>query len=143
MEHIPAGAPRIAVMNEAHRVLKPGAVFEVIVPFMTGTWHAIADPTHLSLWCEESFHYFDGTKAADADYGIRLWTTNWTWPAVGRPLKGHRDERRALSRALWDNYTKPEERFIDAFAHELAETIRDRRDDRCGESTAAAARWYS
>ena len=75
MEHIPAGAPRIAVMNEAHRVLKPGAVFEIIVPFMTGTWHAIADPTHLSLWCAESFHYFDGTKAADADYDIRLWTT--------------------------------------------------------------------
>lgn len=75
MEHIPAGQPRIDVMNEAHRVLKPGAVFEVIVPFMTGTWHAIADPTHLSLWCEESFHYFDGRKSADADYGIRLWET--------------------------------------------------------------------
>lgn len=75
MEHIPAGAERIAVMNEAHRVLKPGGIFEIIVPLMTGTWHAIADPTHLSLWCEESFHYFDGRKSADADYGIRLWTT--------------------------------------------------------------------
>lgn len=75
MEHIPAGEPRIAVMNEAHRVLKPGGVFEIIVPLMVGTWHAIADPTHVSFWVKESFHYFDGLFAANADYGIRLWQT--------------------------------------------------------------------
>lgn len=75
MEHIPSGAPRIAVMNEAHRVLKPGGVFEIIVPLMVGTWHAIADPTHVSLWVKESFHYFDGLFAANADYGIKLWHT--------------------------------------------------------------------
>lgn len=75
MEHIPAGDERIRVMNEAWRVLRLGGVFEVIVPFMTGSWHAIADPTHVSLWCRESFHYFDGTFGANADYGIRLWQT--------------------------------------------------------------------
>lgn len=75
MEHIPAGDDRIAVMNEAHRVLRPGGVFEIIVPLMVGTWHAIADPTHVSFWVKESFHYFDGLFAANADYGIRLWTT--------------------------------------------------------------------
>lgn len=76
MEHIPAGEPRIAVMNEAHRVLKPGGVFEIRVPnCLSGTWHAWADPTHVSFWCVESFHYFDGLFAANADYGIRLWKT--------------------------------------------------------------------
>ena len=76
MEHIPAGDPRLAVMNEAHRVLRPGGVFEVRVPnCLSGTWHAWADPTHVSFWCVESFHYFDGHFAANADYGIRLWKT--------------------------------------------------------------------
>ena len=76
MEHIPAGDPRIAVMNEAHRVLKPGGVFEIRVPnALSGTWHAYADPTHVSFWCIESFHYLDGTKAAHADYGLRPWKT--------------------------------------------------------------------
>lgn len=75
MEHIPAGQPRIDVMNEAHRVLKPGGVFEIIVPLLVGTWHAVADPTHVSFWVKESFHYFDGLFAANADYGIRLWET--------------------------------------------------------------------
>lgn len=76
MEHIPAGDPRITVMNEAHRVLRPGGVFEVRVPnALSGTWHAFADPTHVSFWCIESFHYFDGLFAANADYGIRPWIT--------------------------------------------------------------------
>ncbi|NUS83668.1 MAG: class I SAM-dependent methyltransferase [Streptomyces sp.] len=76
MEHIPAGGPRLAVMNEAHRVLRPGGVFEIRVPnCLSGTWHAFADPTHVSFWCVESFHYFDGLFAANADYGIRLWST--------------------------------------------------------------------
>jgi predicted SAM-dependent methyltransferase len=76
MEHIPAGEPRLAVMNEAHRVLRRGGVFEIRVPdCLSGTWNAWADPTHVSFWCVESFHYFDGTKAANAEYGIRPWKT--------------------------------------------------------------------
>lgn len=36
--------------------------------------------------------------------------------------------RDALSNALWDNYTQAQKNaFIDAFAHELAERIRDER----------------
>lgn len=76
MEHITAeNRIRILVMNEAHRVLMPGGVFEIRVPNAAVGWHAYADPTHVSFWVVESFHYFDGTKAAHADYGIRPWTT--------------------------------------------------------------------
>jgi predicted SAM-dependent methyltransferase len=76
MEHIPAGDPRITVLNEAHRVLRSGAVFEIRVPnALSGTWHAYADPTHVSFWCVESFHYLDGSKAAHADYGLLPWKT--------------------------------------------------------------------
>lgn len=76
MEHIPAGMDhRVKVMNEAHRVLKRGGTFEIIVPLLVGTWHAVADPTHVSFWVKESFHYFDGLFAANAHYGISLWET--------------------------------------------------------------------
>lgn len=76
MEHIPAGMEhRVKVMNEAHRVLRRGGTFEIVVPLLVGTWHAVADPTHVSFWVVESFHYFDGLFAANAHYGISLWET--------------------------------------------------------------------
>lgn len=75
MEHIHAGQDRIKVMNEAHRVLQPGGTFEIIVPLFNGEWQAIADPTHVSYWVEESFFYFDNRIKPNADYGIKLWQT--------------------------------------------------------------------
>ena len=81
MEHIPAGQPRITVMNEVHRVLKPGGVFTIIGPLIGAygtpiqTWHAWADPTHVSYWwMPESFLYFcEGPFKANADYDVRIW----------------------------------------------------------------------
>jgi hypothetical protein len=106
MEHVPSGQDRIDVMNEAWRVLIPGGTFEIIVPLIIGTfgmgpgsfpsilWPAIADPTHVSYWCAESFSYFDGTSHYDADYGISLWHTNglgvrggWEACWIGTPVK--------------------------------------------------------
>jgi predicted SAM-dependent methyltransferase len=75
-EHIPAGKERIEAFNEVHRVLVPGGKFEIILPtFVAGTWQAIADPTHVSLWVRESFLYFvRGTAfTANAEYGIKYW----------------------------------------------------------------------
>lgn len=78
MEHIPAGGgkgERIWVMNEVWRALQPGGEFYIIVPLLVGTWHAVADPTHVSFWVKESFHYFDGLFAANAVYNIKPWNT--------------------------------------------------------------------
>jgi predicted SAM-dependent methyltransferase len=99
VEHIHAGTERINLFNEVHRVLRPGGTFEVIVPFLTVSngqvrWEAIADPTHVSYWLTESFHYFDGTKFPCATYNIRLWTTKlletrggWEGHWIGTPRK--------------------------------------------------------
>jgi SAM-dependent methyltransferase len=75
LEHIPKGQPIIDVLNEAHRVLKPGCVFEVRVPNCETGWHAYGDLTHVSLWCIATFHYIDGTKGAHAEYGNLPWRT--------------------------------------------------------------------
>lgn len=94
MEHIPAGQDRIHAFNEVHRVLKPHGTFQVIVPGIGPTYHAWADPTHVSFWCPESFGYFDGSIAPAADYGIKPWETldlfvaqEWEIHWLGRPIK--------------------------------------------------------
>lgn len=88
LEHIPAGAPRLKVFANAYRVLKPGHTFTVIVPWLRdGTWQAVADPTHVSFFVPESFHYFTGEKKPNADYGIRYFQqvklqTTIEWPEI-------------------------------------------------------------
>jgi SAM-dependent methyltransferase len=72
MEHVHAGGDRIRAMNEAWRVLKPGGLFEIRLP-MFPHWAAVADPTHVSFWVPQSFHYFTGELGADADYGLQRW----------------------------------------------------------------------
>ena len=49
--------PCITLMNEAHRVLRKGGVFEIMVPSDEGRG-ASQDPTHVSRWNENSFYYF-------------------------------------------------------------------------------------
>ena len=91
LEHIPAGAERISVFNEVWRVLQPGGLWEIAVP-MEGGWGAIADPTHVSRWVEQSFWYFTGRVTPAADYGIRLWelaswsTNEQEWGTEGRAV---------------------------------------------------------
>ena len=61
IEHI---ANRIHLLNELHRVLKPGAVAIVETPDAAkgpGFWQ---DPTHISGWTKNSFQYFESGSFA-------------------------------------------------------------------------------
>jgi SAM-dependent methyltransferase len=116
MEHIAAGPDRVYVMNEAWRILEPGGIFEIRVPLFLDarnfpTWQAVADPTHVSYWCKESFYYFDGRIVPGADYGISMWTTvsfkiesnGWEGVWIGTPDK---QDLKWIARAI--NYARPQ-----------------------------------
>lgn len=72
LEHVLAGKDRLFVFSEFHRVLSADGGLEIIVPVM-GDWKAIADPTHVSLWCRESFLYMTGDLMPQANYGFDFW----------------------------------------------------------------------
>lgn len=86
LEHV-AVADRISVFNEVWRVLETSGEFEIRLPLLLTEdgavhWEAIADPTHVSFWCKDSFEYFTGGRTAQADYGIRRW--DWvSWEVCG------------------------------------------------------------
>lgn len=71
IEHLP---DKIHTMNEAWRVLKPGGLFEIVVPTTEGRG-AWQDPTHISYWNRNSFFYFthnDSHRTRFGDsYGVK------------------------------------------------------------------------
>ena len=48
----------VGVMEEIHRISKPGGLVKVIVPYFRARW-AFIDPTHKHFFTTESFTYFD------------------------------------------------------------------------------------
>ncbi len=48
----------IRVMEEVHRICKPGGLVKVIVPYFRSPW-AFIDPTHKHYFTVNSFAYFD------------------------------------------------------------------------------------
>src|SRR5262249_27610034 len=88
IEHVPKGTPLITVMNEVHRVLKPGGSFTLVMPIVGYTdpfsggplsshigWQPWAGPAHVSFWLlPEAFLYFcEGPYKPNADYGMKIW----------------------------------------------------------------------
>jgi SAM-dependent methyltransferase len=48
----------IKVMEELHRISKPGGLVKIIVPYFRAKW-AFIDPTHRHFFTVDSFSYFD------------------------------------------------------------------------------------
>ena len=48
----------IGVMEELYRIVKPGGMVKVIVPYFRSKW-AFVDPTHTHFFSVDSFAYFD------------------------------------------------------------------------------------
>lgn len=68
LEHIPLGKT-IGVIEEIHRVLKPGGKFEHLTPSTDGRG-AFQDPTHVSFWNINSWLYYSDDVYRDL-YGIK------------------------------------------------------------------------
>jgi len=93
MEHIPFGEPRVVVMNEAWRVLRPGGKLTIVVPLFPSE-EAIGDPYHVSYWVERSFKYFTHEIVPNAEYNVKQWEQlewrvegGWEGHWVGKPCK--------------------------------------------------------
>ena len=65
IEHLPN---KIQTMNEIWRVLKPGAVSDIIVPTTDGRG-AWQDPTHVSYWNRNSMYYYTHGDAHRERFG--------------------------------------------------------------------------
>lgn len=63
LEHIRDGF--IPLMDECHRVLKPGGIFRIIVPLFPSRT-AVEDPDHKRWFMEGTFESFCGTREGDS-----------------------------------------------------------------------------
>ena len=61
----------MGVMEEVHRICKPGGVVKVIVPYFRSLW-AFMDPTHKHFFTVNSFAYFDPESIICTRYDYTL-----------------------------------------------------------------------
>jgi predicted SAM-dependent methyltransferase len=78
----------LGLMEELHRIAKPGAKAQIRVPF-GGSDDAWADPTHVRPYYIDSFVYFSQPAYWRADYGYRGdWKTDRVMIAVNKSMVG-------------------------------------------------------
>jgi predicted SAM-dependent methyltransferase len=58
----------VRVMEELHRICKPGSLIRIIVPYFRARW-AFVDPTHRHFFTVDSFGYFDPSHPFNQRYG--------------------------------------------------------------------------
>lgn len=68
LEHIPIGKV-VPLIEEVYRVLKPGGRFVSLTPSTDGRG-AFQDPTHVSFWNRNSWHYYSADDCREL-YGIK------------------------------------------------------------------------
>lgn len=79
LEHVPRVLPRlqglgvrfpfVELMNEIHRVLKPGGRLHAITPCYPAP-EAFQDPTHVNILTDRSHEYFTGARPMARMYGF-------------------------------------------------------------------------
>lgn len=78
LEHISMDR-ELFVMNECHRVLKPGGLFHIKVPKFPH-YNAVVDPTHKSFWVPRKFtNYYAGKRPRNAVYRDHEGTPMQKW----------------------------------------------------------------
>ena len=61
--------PFIELMNEVHRVLKPGGLLYALTPCYP-SFEAFQDPTHVNIMTDKTHKYFTGDKPLGRMYGF-------------------------------------------------------------------------
>jgi len=79
------------VLREIHRVLRPGGVTYVYVPYYTAHG-AYADPTHRSFFSEGTFDYYTSQSDYDhyADFEFELVSREFYYSKLIRPIPSER-----------------------------------------------------
>lgn len=101
LEHIGDGFVRL--MDECHRILKPGRVFRIIVPLFPSKT-AVEDPDHKRYFMKESFETFCG--AADGSHwheGFSQPYTQARFQMVEKDWTGVEDVEKAAAAAQADD----------------------------------------